>query len=221
MPTKKEPTRSSSGMRTDVKKVESNQIPATRVAAKIHDNTKPTSTPPSARAKVGHKAPAPAASEKATPKQASAPQRQAKSVAKTKSSPKPSQARVKAHPDSATVSDKPAPRDNAPAAAPSAGTHPSQPDPATADKAPAPLTRIMADADVGYGNILYLRGEGGGLSWDTGVAMNNDGDNKWSWVVESTDEQITFKFVINDLMWSAGDNLTVARGKTSVSTPSF
>jgi len=119
------------------------------------------------------------------------------------------------------VSDKPAPRANEPAAAPSAGAHPSQAEPAVIDKAAAPLTRIVANADIGDGNILYLRGERGGLSWETGVAMNNDGDHKWSWAVEATHEKITFKFLINDLMWSEGDNLTVAQGETSVSTPSF
>jgi hypothetical protein len=222
MPTKKEATRSSSGMRTAVKKAESTQISATRVAAKTHDETKPSSTPASARAKAGHKDPAPPAIVKPTPKQAAAARLPTQSAAETKSSPKPSRTtHVKASPDNATVSDKPAPRAHAPAAAPSAGAHPPQAEPAVIDKAAAPVTRIMADADIGHGNILYLRGEGGGLSWDTGVAMNNDGDNKWSWVVESTDEHITFKFVINDLMWSEGDNLTVAQGKTSVSTPSF
>jgi hypothetical protein len=206
-------------MRTAVKNAESTQISATRVAAKGDDATKPSSTPASARANAGHKAPAPAAIEKPTPKQAATTQRPTQSVAETKSSPKPSPPRVKARPDNASVSDKPAPRANASAAAPSAGVHPSQPD--VIDKAAVPLTRITANTDIGDGNILYLRGEGGGLSWDTGVAMSNDGDNKWSWTVESTDEQIMFKFLINDLVWSAGDNLTVARAETSLSTPSF
>lgn len=221
MPTKKEPSRSSAGMRTAVKKAEPNQISATRLAPKAEDTAKPSSSQVSARAKAGHKDSAAAVAGKPTPKQASPTPRPTQSVPETKSSPKPPRARVKARPDNATVSDKPAPPDKAPAAAFSAGAHPSEPEPAIVDKPGAVITRIMANADVGEGNRLYLRGEGGGLRWDTGIAMNNDGDDKWSWSVEWTDEPITFKFLINDLMWSAGDNLTVARGKTSVSTPSF
>lgn len=221
MPTKKEPRRSSADVRTAAKRAESNQISATRIAAKTDDDTKPSSTPASARVKAGPKDPAPAAGEKPAPRQASATQRQTKRVAETQSSPKQSQARVKANPNRTTLSDTPAPRNKAPAAASSAGAHPSEPESVLVDKAGTALSRIIANTNVGYGNILYLRGEGGGLSWDSGVAMNNDGDNEWSWSIETTDAHITFKFLINDLMWAAGDNLTVARGETSVSTPDF
>jgi hypothetical protein len=92
---------------------------------------------------------------------------------------------------------------------------------APAAKPAAVATRIMAHVDVGPGNTLYIRGEGGGLSWDKGVPMACIGGDCWSWSVKSAAQQITFKVLINDHQWSAGDNLTVAHGLTATFMPSF
>lgn len=221
MPTKKDSTQSSAGRRTTGKKTESNQLSATRVASKTHAEKKTSSTPATARVNAGHKDPAPPAIRKPTPKQVGATPRPTRTAAETTSSATPSQARVQARQDDATVPEKPARASKPAASAPPAAAPPPQAEPAVIDKAAAPVTRISAHADIGHGNVLFLRGEGSGLSWDTGVAMNNDGDNQWFWAVASTHEHITFKFLINDQMWSAGDNLTVAQGETSLSTPSF
>jgi hypothetical protein len=92
---------------------------------------------------------------------------------------------------------------------------------APAAKPAAEATRIMAHVDVGPGNTLYIRGEGGGLNWDKGVPMACIGGDCWSWSVKSAAQHITFKVLINDHQWSAGDNLTVAHGHTATFMPSF
>lgn len=90
----------------------------------------------------------------------------------------------------------------------------------TTPEATTAVTRIIANVDVGYGNTLYLRGEGAGLSWNKGVPLDNLGGDQWSWSTTSAGN-ILFKFLINDNVWSTGDNLTVTQGDTFISTPTF
>lgn len=87
-------------------------------------------------------------------------------------------------------------------------------------KKPA-TTRIIANVDVGFGNTLYLRGEGAGLSWEKGAPLKNNSPYEWSFSTTATKGEITFKFLINDEAWADGDNLTVPAGGTSVSSPVF
>lgn len=89
-------------------------------------------------------------------------------------------------------------------------------------KLPAPsVTTIIATADIGWGNQLYLRGEGGGLSWDAGVPMTCNGADEWVWVSTSNDPIFQFKFVLNDKFWSLGENMVASRGETNRSYPAF
>lgn len=85
----------------------------------------------------------------------------------------------------------------------------------------ASVTKIIAKVDLGYGNNLYLRGEGAELSWTKGILMENTATDEWSWTSQGATGPLTFKFLINDEIWSAGDNHIVAPGDTSVSTPVF
>lgn len=82
-------------------------------------------------------------------------------------------------------------------------------------------TSIIARVDVGFGNSLYVRGEGAGLSWDKGVPLDNV--SPYEWVFSSTQAKgdLTFKFLINDEVWAEGEDLTVAKGGTSISSPVF
>src|SRR5262245_18623488 len=41
------------------------------------------------------------------------------------------------------------------------------------------LTTITARYDVGFGNSLFIRGEGPGLSWDQGITMECLGNDLW------------------------------------------
>lgn len=82
-------------------------------------------------------------------------------------------------------------------------------------------TTLIARVDVGYGNILFIRGEGAGLSWDEGNTMECVSNDEWKFTTTASDKEITFKYLINDIDWAQGDDLTVKKGQTSVSTPQF
>ena len=82
-------------------------------------------------------------------------------------------------------------------------------------------TTITAQIDIGFGNTLYIRGDGPGLSWDCGVVMDCLADNQWQIVLPESARPVIFKFLVNDLSWSAGEDYSVAPGATVVLTPTF
>ena len=94
---------------------------------------------------------------------------------------------------------------------------------ATPAKSPkkASKTTIIANVDVGFGNSLFIRGEGAGLSWSKGTPLENVSPYEWAFSSTKAKGEVTFKLLINDEIWSEGENLTVPTGGTSVSSPSF
>ena len=83
-------------------------------------------------------------------------------------------------------------------------------------------TVIVAKYDVGFGNKLFIRGEGAGLSWDVGVEMKNVENDVWVWTTNDHKEgQIVCKFLINDDIWSDGENLFIPPGDTHTLFPKF
>ena len=91
-------------------------------------------------------------------------------------------------------------------------------------KAPAKQTtaqnRITARVDVGFGNVLYVRGEGAGLSWEKGTALANVTPYEWA-LSCSNKGKVIFKFLINDELWAEGENITLPAGRESISSPTF
>ena len=131
----------------------------------------------------------------ATP--APVPAKKASSPVKAKAPAKPK----------ASKAEKPA----APAAAPSVKTTP-----------PIPVkTTITAEIDIGFGNTLWLRGDGPGLSWEKGVVMDCVADDKWSISLSDAGAPVVFKFLVNDLSWSAGDDYVVPAGGSISVKPTF
>jgi uncharacterized surface anchored protein len=82
-------------------------------------------------------------------------------------------------------------------------------------------TSIIARVDVGFGNQLYIRGTGAGLSWDKGLPLENVSAYEWAFATTEAKSDVTFKFLINDELWAEGDNIIVAKGATSISSPVF
>jgi hypothetical protein len=82
-------------------------------------------------------------------------------------------------------------------------------------------TTITAKIDVGFGNALYLRGEGPGLSWEKGVPMACVADDRWQAKLPETPRPVTVKFLVNDTTWSAGADYVVPVGGNITLTPSF
>lgn len=83
------------------------------------------------------------------------------------------------------------------------------------------FTVINARIDVGFGNTLYLRGEGPGLSWDVGVALESVADDTWSISLPANGKPVVFKFLINDLSWSVGSDYVIDSGAKVVLVPTF
>ena len=116
---------------------------------------------------------------------------------------------------------KSAPAKPVPAKKPAAKTTASPLPKKAAAKTTGKSTLIIAKVDVGWGNSLYLRGIGGGLSWDVGVLMDNAKKDEWTWSVPASDGPITFKFVRNDLHWALGPDHIAIPGETAIIVPQF
>ncbi len=82
-------------------------------------------------------------------------------------------------------------------------------------------TSIIARVDVGFGNQLYIRGAGADLSWEKGLQLENVSAYEWAFATTKAKSDVTFKLLINDELWAEGDNVTVAEGATSISSPVF
>jgi hypothetical protein len=85
---------------------------------------------------------------------------------------------------------------------------------------PAPVTTIQAKIDVGFGNNLFVRGEGAGLSWDHGVPLKCMDSQTWQWTGKAQD-RLTFKLLLNDQVWAKGEDIVVKPGQQVEVVPSF
>jgi hypothetical protein len=102
-----------------------------------------------------------------------------------------------------------------------AATKPSVRTPGPVTKATsAAMTTIDVKADVGFGNAVYLRGEGSGLTWDRGVQLSCVDGKTWRWS-QRVAAPITFKVLLNDQVWSSGQDLKVAPGQKIEISPAF
>src|SRR5687767_12019310 len=61
-------------------------------------------------------------------------------------------------------------------------------------------TTITARVDTGFGNALYVRGDGAGLSWDNGVPMTCVKSDEWQLTLGDSSRPITFKLLVNDVI---------------------
>jgi len=81
-------------------------------------------------------------------------------------------------------------------------------------------TTIIAKCDIGFGNALFIRGEGAGLSWESGIPMENIDSETWQWAASSS-SVIEAKVLINDDNWAAGSNTVAKPGETVTIEPCF
>ena len=82
-------------------------------------------------------------------------------------------------------------------------------------------TSVIAQVDVGFGNTLYIRGEGGGLSWNKGIPMENISPYEWAFESQKKDGDLVCKLLINDEIWAEGENEAVAAGTRHICSPDF
>ena len=74
---------------------------------------------------------------------------------------------------------------------------------------------LVADANIGIGNTLYVRGETCGLSWNEGMPMEFLEIGKWSWSVENVDDdiEVVCRIFKNDRISAFGDDITIRAGE--------
>ncbi|MBP9903112.1 MAG: hypothetical protein KBH45_16755, partial [Verrucomicrobia bacterium] len=85
--------------------------------------------------------------------------------------------------------------------------------------AASPIT-IEAKIDVGFGNNLFVRGQGSGLSWDHGIPLECVDSQTWRLIVPAKDK-VQFKLLINDSVWAKGEDVVVTPGKRVELVPAF
>jgi hypothetical protein len=127
---------------------------------------------------------------------------------------------AKANPATVPSAPTPAPR---PVTALNARTSTSQSSPPRQNgnaSRPAPVTTIKANIDVGFGNNLFLRGQGAGLSWERGVPLTCVDGKTWQWTGK-VEEGLTFKLLLNDQVWAKGEDLVAKPGQELEIVPAF
>jgi hypothetical protein len=92
--------------------------------------------------------------------------------------------------------------------------------PSAAKATSGALTTIEVKIDVGFGNAVFLRGQGSGLTWEHGVPLACVDGGTWRWS-QTVAAPVTFKVLLNDKVWSAGNDLVVTPGQKVQVSPKF
>lgn len=82
------------------------------------------------------------------------------------------------------------------------------------------IAKVQAEINIGWGNTLFIRGQGGNLNWDKGIPMVNTQENIWTWET-NTQDTIEFKVLLNDEQWSEGDNYILKPSQVIKVKPTF
>lgn len=179
--------------------------------------------------------PAPAHAETIAPESANAPAQAGSTPSQPTQARKATRKKGEKSSDRAENSVSAAPAGGRGAAAPAdRGPTPAQPEPskpqepasgrpaeaATSGKA-LRVTTIQARVDVGFGNQLFVRGEGPGLSWDRGLPAQNTGADVWVVELEGAETPVVFKCLINDTLWAQGEDCLAPPGATVTVEPRF
>jgi hypothetical protein len=85
----------------------------------------------------------------------------------------------------------------------------------------ASRSAIRIKYNVGYGNNLFIRGQGPGLSWMQGVPLTNIAVDEWIWETAEPFDSCEFKILMNDTNYEAGENHRLPPGATVQYTPNF
>lgn len=85
----------------------------------------------------------------------------------------------------------------------------------------AKRSAIRIKCNIGYGNNLFIRGQGPGLSWMQGVLLTNVGPDEWIWETSEPFEQCEFKVLVNDRDYEAGENHRLPPGAVVQYSPYF
>jgi hypothetical protein len=90
--------------------------------------------------------------------------------------------------------------------------------------APVPTTQITVKFDAGFGNKLFIRGNGpGGMHWEKGVELRNVGGDVWVFETRENFENFEYKILLNDQKWEniSTSNHKIGYGKKEEIIPKF
>lgn len=94
--------------------------------------------------------------------------------------------------------------------------------PRSSDSAPnEAVTVVEAKIDVGMSNMVFIRGQGNGLSWFQGVPLSCVDPKTWVWSTTQAKEKVVFKLLLNDQLWAKGEDVVVEAGRKIEIVPSF
>ncbi|SCA63254.1 hypothetical protein SCG7109_AK_00270 [Chlamydiales bacterium SCGC AG-110-M15] len=93
--------------------------------------------------------------------------------------------------------------------------------PITRKKTKPPHTRVIIKCNCGFSNDLYIRGNGGTLSWDKGQKLKNIKADEWLWESDQDFPACEFKVLINDMVYECGENHALSSGSSLRYTPNF
>ena len=82
-------------------------------------------------------------------------------------------------------------------------------------------TEVQANIDVGFGNQLFIRGQGDGLTWDKGLPLACVAPGIWRWSTQAANQELVFKLLLNDEVWSQGEDWKLPAGERIEIEPSF
>lgn len=83
------------------------------------------------------------------------------------------------------------------------------------------VTIIEVTRDVGFGNTIFIRGAGDGLSWDQGFPMECIGSSSWIWAAHKSAGEIVFRLMLNDDTAFSTTVLSAPAGERTRVVPHF
>lgn len=83
------------------------------------------------------------------------------------------------------------------------------------------MTAVQAKIDVGFGNSIFIRGQGAGLSWDKGLPLTCIEGSAWVWSTKRAKGKVVFKLLLNDQVWAKGEDVVVEAGTKIEIVPVF
>lgn len=81
--------------------------------------------------------------------------------------------------------------------------------------------KIIVKYDCGFGNAIYIRGNGSNLSWEKGQILKNTKPDEWTWELDISSPIGEFKVLLNDTEYEVGTNHILEQGSTIQFTPQF
>jgi hypothetical protein len=83
------------------------------------------------------------------------------------------------------------------------------------------VTVVEAKIDIGFGNRLFIRGQGAGLSWLNGVPLDCIDADTWVWSCTQAKNKVVFKLLLNDEIWAQGEDVVAEAGRKIETIPCF